>query len=274
MSSTQPGSYVMGHDDRERRRLALQARILNSITEHLLTRAGVAPGMRVLDLGCGIGEVSLLAARLVGSHGRVVGIDVDERALATARQSADQQGFANVTFVHGDLHTWTADDAFDATVGRHVLIHTPEPLKAVKRAFGMLRPGGVAIFQEYDFSVIQSAYPPVPLLDEVMRVFRDFFAKATRGNVGAQLFHLAVEAGFSAPDCRAEYPIDGGPQSPFYAWVVESLRSILPRAEALGLVRAADLEIDTLVSRLEQEVVSRKSSVPAPAMIGCFARRP
>jgi cyclopropane fatty-acyl-phospholipid synthase-like methyltransferase len=54
-------SYVMGHDDRERRRLGLQATIINPITEHLLQRAGLAPGMRVLDAGCGVGEVSLVA---------------------------------------------------------------------------------------------------------------------------------------------------------------------------------------------------------------------
>lgn len=51
MCAATAGSYVMGHDERERRRLALQARIINPITEHLLARAGLAHGMRVLDLG-------------------------------------------------------------------------------------------------------------------------------------------------------------------------------------------------------------------------------
>ena len=51
--------YVMGHDDRERRRLALQASILNPFTEQLLRRAGISTGMHVLDLGCGIGELFL-----------------------------------------------------------------------------------------------------------------------------------------------------------------------------------------------------------------------
>src|SRR5262249_1123434 len=55
-----PAQYVMGHDDRERRRLALQASILNPLTEQLLRRAGISTGTHVLDLGCGIGEVSLM----------------------------------------------------------------------------------------------------------------------------------------------------------------------------------------------------------------------
>jgi hypothetical protein len=126
----------------------------------------------------------------------------------------------------------------------------------------------VAVFQEYDFSVVHAAHPTLPLGDEIMRIFREFFAKAAHGNMGTQLFHLALEAGFVSPDCRAEYPIDGGAGSPFYPWFAESLRSILPRAEALGLVRAADMEIDTLAARLEQEAVARKVSVPAPCYVG------
>jgi cyclopropane fatty-acyl-phospholipid synthase-like methyltransferase len=81
----------MGYDDRERRRLAIQASILNPFTEQLLRRAGVASGMRVLDLGCGVGDVSMIAARLVGRYGRVTAVDTDESALATAWQRAQQQ---------------------------------------------------------------------------------------------------------------------------------------------------------------------------------------
>jgi SAM-dependent methyltransferase len=264
----------MGHDDRERRRLALQARMINPTTEHLLQRAGVASGMRVLDLGCGIGEVSFLVARLVGHHGHVTAIDVDAGALVIARQRAAELGLNNITFVQGDIHTWNTPTQFDATVGRHILIHTPDPLQVIKAAFGVLRPGGVGIFQEYDFSVSHAAFPALPLFDEVIRVFREVFAKVAHVNIGTQLFHLAIEAGFTTPDCRAEYPLDGGAGSPFYLWFAESLRSILPRAEALGLARAAEVDIDTLASRLEHETVTNKASFPAPVMVGCCARKP
>jgi len=57
MSESKP-DYVMGHSDRERRRLALQAAVLNPLTDSFLRRAGISAGMRILDLGCGIGEVS------------------------------------------------------------------------------------------------------------------------------------------------------------------------------------------------------------------------
>src|SRR5207342_852406 len=83
-----PATYVMGHDDRERRRLSLQASILNPLSDHLLRRAGLSAGLRVLDIGCGVGELSMVAARLVGRRGCVTGIDIDEGALALAAARA------------------------------------------------------------------------------------------------------------------------------------------------------------------------------------------
>ena len=102
MTETPPG-YVLGHTDRERRRLALQAAILNPLTDSFLRRAGVSAGMRVLDLGCGIGEVSLIAARLVGPHGQVHGIDLDPAALDIARTRIRSAGHDHVTFERVDL---------------------------------------------------------------------------------------------------------------------------------------------------------------------------
>jgi SAM-dependent methyltransferase len=264
----------MGHNDRERRRLALQASILNPLTEQLFLRAGISSSMRVLDIGCGVGDLSVLAARLVGRHGEVTGIDIDESALAMAGKRAQEQGFNNVTFVHSDACVYRADRPFDAVVGRHILIHAPDPLSVVRAAFSALNPGGIAVFQEYDFSVLHPSYPESPLRDRIFGIFRDFFCTATHGNIGTRLFNIFLQAGFSFPDCRVEYPIGGGPDSPFYELVAESFRSILPRAEALGLIRGDQIDVDTLTERLKEEAVSRRSCCAAPLMVGCFARKP
>src|SRR5215471_10861002 len=114
MSATTSSAYVMGHNDRERRRLAAQAVILGPFTEQLLRRGGLTSGMSVLDFGCGVGDVSLIAARLVGPSGRVKGLDIDEPALTIARQRALEQGLTNITFERtsvGDFHSQTPVDA-------------------------------------------------------------------------------------------------------------------------------------------------------------------
>ena len=56
-------------------RLATQARMFEGLTEDVLRHAGVGPGMHILDIGCGLGDVSFLAARLAGPNGSVMGID-------------------------------------------------------------------------------------------------------------------------------------------------------------------------------------------------------
>lgn len=66
---------MFGHSQREIRRLTDQAAMLRPITERLMQNVKIAPGMRVLDLGCGAGDVSMLAAELVGPTGEVLGID-------------------------------------------------------------------------------------------------------------------------------------------------------------------------------------------------------
>ena len=73
--------YVLGHSRPEIDRLQRQAEMLRPITERLLVAAGVEPGMRVLDIGCGPGDVSTLIADLVGPTGSVVGIDPSAEAL-------------------------------------------------------------------------------------------------------------------------------------------------------------------------------------------------
>jgi ubiquinone/menaquinone biosynthesis C-methylase UbiE len=69
----------------------------------ILAEAGIRPGMRVLDLGCGAGDVAFLAADLVGTDGSVVGVDHSAEALARARLRAEQHGLKQVQFVQGDI---------------------------------------------------------------------------------------------------------------------------------------------------------------------------
>ena len=262
----------MGHDDRERRRLALQASILNPFTEHLLRRAGISTGMRVLDLGCGVGDVSLLAARLVGRRGRVTSLDFDGQALNIVKERASAEKLTNIECIEGSVQDWNAGRRFDAVIGRHILIHSKNPSDVLQRSARMLEPRGLAVFHEYDFSIIHRAWPPAPLRDRTMEVFCRFFGATCFSNMGSRLWTLLVEAGFENPDCRAEYPIDGGSESIYFEWLTESMRSILPRAIALGIVSEGEIEIDTLEENLRGENRETLSCVPAPPMIGAFAR--
>ncbi len=87
----------------EERRLEAQARVIDPLTERLFRAAGLVPGMRVLELGSGAGDVSMLAARLVGREGAVVGVEFSAEAIATARRRVHEAGFRNVSLLEGDI---------------------------------------------------------------------------------------------------------------------------------------------------------------------------
>jgi len=267
--------YVMGHTDRERRRLALQASIQNPLTDNFLRRAGVSAGMRVLELGCGIGEVSLIAARLVGSHGGVHCIDIDEQALEIARGRVRSAGHDQVTFEKTDVTTHAPVQPYDAVIGRHILIHTPHAAAVVRKAIDMVHVGGLIAFQEYDLSYYPKGDPELPLMFWVEETLVEFFRRAVpRPNIGTQLFRLMQEAGLPPPECRLECLMDGGPHSPIYEWLAETLYSLLPRMEALGITNAAEVDINTLPQRLREEAVEKRGVVISPAIIGAFSRKP
>ena len=275
MSATTASAYLMGHTDHERRRLSLQASILNPYTHEFLRQAGLAPGMRVLDFGCGVGEVSMIAARLVGPHGHVTGIDIDRKALETAAAQARDNGFRHCSFEEGDAAHPRADGLFDAVIGRHILIHSRDPQAVVRNAVSLLRAGGVAAFQEYDFSFSAGGHPELPLIRRTVGMFHELFSRATpHPNIGMRLFRLMREAGLPHPVCRGDCAIDGGPQSLFYALLAETVRSLLPQLEALGIATASEIEIDTLETRIREETVANEGCIAAPMMIGAFARKP
>ena len=135
--------YVLGYTDREQLRLIWQARVLAPVTEHFLRDAGIGSGMRVLDIGCGMGDVAMIVAQLVGSAGRVVSIDLDQASIETAQRRASNMGLDNTTFYRADISTFTDVDPFDAIVGRLVLQFLPDTGATIGRSGGLLSPGGI-----------------------------------------------------------------------------------------------------------------------------------
>ena len=161
--------YALGRSEAETQRLILQHQIYGPLTRQFLIGAGVGPGMTVLDLGSGAGDVALLLADLVGPQGRVVGIDTNAEILDVARARVLAAGWSNVTLVEGDLHALPRDEEFDAVVGRWVLMYLPDPAAVLRAVAGRLRKGGLVAFQEGDLSNPPAPYPPVPLHEQVRR---------------------------------------------------------------------------------------------------------
>ena len=266
--------YAPGYSEEERRRLIEQAGFFGGFTERLFVDAGIGPGMRVLDVGCGVGDISLLAASLVGPEGAVLGVDRDSLALGHARERVSAMGLTNVDFVEGDIRELTFDEPFDAAVGRLVLMYLADPADTLRRIADLLRTGGIVAFQELTLAEGGLAYPEAPLLLRTGDLINETFRRAgTEMEMGLKLYSAFIAAGLPAPHMRAERPIGGGPDYPGYRWMAQITRSILPLMEQLGVASAEEIDVETLQERLRDEVAGSGGVVAMPTLMGAWARK-
>jgi SAM-dependent methyltransferase len=271
-TTTTTPTYVLGHSEHELQRLILQSRFLGELTEEVFRRAGIGEGMRVLDVGCGAGDVSLLLASMVGPAGAVIGVDRSPDAVRTARERAAAAGLSRVTFLEGDLVDVTLEEPVDAVVGRLVLLYLAEPATALQQLCRFVRPGGIVAFQEMEMTTSRSV-PSIPLFDLTMRAIVETFRRArVELDMGSRLFATFRAAGLPAPEMVLRARVESAADSPVYAYLTNTLRSLLPMAERLGVTTAAEVDIDTLAQRLCAEVVRSEAVVIPPSMIGAWTR--
>lgn len=245
----------------------------SEMTERLLIDAGVSSGMRALDVGCGRGDVSFLVARLVGEQGRVLGVDRDSRALATARERASELGLSRVTFAESDLSALSPEHGeFDCVVGRRVLMYQPDPVEAIRRLAGALRPGGVIVFQENDALIGPTSRVPLPLHERVHGwMWRTVAREGANIHMGFDLASVLEQAGLLVEQVRAEAIV----QTPeAHRAVGPILRAMLPRIVQHGVATEEELGFDTIDERLVEERRKANATYIGDIVFGAWARKP
>jgi SAM-dependent methyltransferase len=267
-------SYVLGASAGERQRLVQQAGYLQGVTEQVLRSAGIAPGFRVLDLGCGAGDVSFVAAHLAGASGSILGVDRDGLVLQLAKERAEQAGLSQVNFVEETVERFEPHEPFDAVIGRLVLIHQANPTALLARAAQWLKPGGVLAFIETDMSAGLRAVPEIPLFSQVGEWITGAFRRGgTHLDLGGHLYSTFLAAGLPGPTMRLFQVVGGGPQlRGLYQHYADTVRSLLPKIEAYGLATARDIGIDSLAERLENEIHAARAQVTSFPMIAAWTR--
>jgi SAM-dependent methyltransferase len=272
VQGSDPG-YVLGHSSDELDRLVKQAEQYEPFTTQFFRDAGIGGGMRVLDVGCGAGDVSFLARRMVGPTGRVVGVDQGPVAVATATRRARELGLDNVTFIVGDAQELKPDVSFDAVVGRLVLQFARDPSGVVRNVARHLRPGGVIAFQEVDWSGCRAS----PALATFSRCVDACVETIERSGadpyMGLKLYTAYAAAGLPAPDLYLHAGLGAGPDHAIYSSVARLVGTLRPRMDALGL-DTDDFDVDTLASRLSREAVAAGATVIWVSLIGAAARKP
>lgn len=268
--------YVLGNGQQEQERLKVQAGFLEKWTEQFFVLAGLRPGMRVLDLGCGMGDVALLAARIVGHKGSVTAIDRDDVIVEKARARAHRHGrAADIEFICTDVLNFDDSVPFDAVVGRYFLLYQRDPVVTLLHAAEQVRSGGIIVVHEMDFANPIRSYPDGTLFGRMCALIAETFHRSgCWADLGLHLTRLFLNAGLPWPQIKAEVPVGGEPGSYIYPWITETLRSLLPRMEQFGLASTAELGLDTLLARMEAEALARQAQLVGPLQFAAWARNP
>ena len=243
-----------------------------ALTERLLSDVGLEPGMRVLEVGCGTGDLTLLAAERVGCSGSVVGIDRSADVLVTARARAMSRGCSHVQFVEADASTYESEAAFNAVIGRLVLIHQSDPVRVLRHLAGQIRPGGAIAFME-PVMLPQVAWPARPLYSRAI----GWCVQALQGagltaSTGLHLHTLYEQAALPTPELRLEGAISAGADLPHARWLAETVQTLLPVMQQLGIVTPADVEIETLTDRLVAEAAESGGTACGIALVCAWSR--
>ena len=258
--------FGSGIGEDEVARLEAQGAAIAPATRMIFAEAGIRPGMRVLDIGCGAGDVTFVAADLVGRDGSVVGVDHSPDALARARLRATRRGLTQVQFVEGDIHDPAPGGPFDAIVERLVLWLVPDPAALLRRQATVLRPGGLVVPIEIDLSTMRSL-PETPGITQIKSWLVEAFAKAGLSMLGPRLRAVVEEAGLRPLGMVGVQPHFGYGDEVGLAYLVESMRIAEPVIVGTGVATAEEIGMETFAQRLRDEWEGTPRLVAASPML-------
>lgn len=270
--ATSGQGYVLGHDQNELERLRRQSDFYRDITATAIDVVGITPGMRVLDAGCGLGDVTMLLADKVGAGGAVFAVDKAPEAVAKTTQRAASN--AAIQVVQGDIDTIALDAPVDAVFGRLVLMHVGDQVRSLRNLAGQISPGGIIAFQEFDLGLTESV-PDVPLATHCHTIIEETFSRAgIDPRTGLRLHRQFMQAGLPGPEVWSLGRIEQAPAQASCEMLAGVVRTLLPMIEAMGTATSAEIEVDTLADRLMASATEVDAVVITPPLVTAWSRLP
>ena len=268
-SKSGDGEYVLATGAAAVHRLLMLHNIYSPVGRRVLLQAGLTPGMRVADFGCGIGAVTSMLAEMVGPSGSVTGIDANTAQLEQARDICQRRGFTNVSFQAADAcATELPRESFDLVYCRFLLLHLPDPASCLREMRDVLKPGGLLFVEDGDIASAGSIPPTI--LDKGVDLFvRLGPPRGLNYSLARDLYHLVKAAGFSDPEIEIHQPAI--PRGVNRSFLKRSVEEAGPALVATGLVTSDQLE--QMLAAMQEATENPDVLILAPRMSLVWARK-
>lgn len=255
MSTTAPSTaredYVLGTSEAEAARLGLQHQLWSAWAHHTWERCGIAPGMTVLDLGCGPGFGTFDLAQLVGARGMVYAVDESPAYIARLKEEAARRGLSNISAFVGDVQTLGAlpipAGSLDAAYERWVLCFVADPGAVVNGVARLLKPSGRFGVNDYFNYESMTLAPREPVFMKIIAaVGKSWRARGGDPDVVGRLPGLFARAGLEVTSLEVAQRIarppaaNHGTDSMMWSWPDTFFRLFVPTLVQTGFLAEQD----------------------------------
>jgi SAM-dependent methyltransferase len=262
-------SYVLATGEAATHRLRILHGLYGPGSRRVLLEAGLGRGMCVADFGCGVGLVTALLAELVGPEGHVVGLDSSAAQLAQARERMPTSS-TNIRFVEASATDSDLPRAsFDLVYCRFLLLHLPEPERALREMGALLKPNGILVCEDGDLTSAGSEPP------SALGAFADLWGRLgpARGvdyTLSRRLFQMVQAASFPAPEITFNQPVLARGENKRFLEL--SVAEAGPAFVDAGLITAEQLE--RTVAEMWRLNADETVLAVMPRMAQVWARKP
>ncbi len=272
MTSASSRGYALGASDAERARLIVQHDIYRGEAASLAEHVGLGRGSRAVDVGCGPLGVLDLFSELVGSSGRVVGLDSEPRMLDMARTTLAERDVTGVELVHGDLLDDDLEaESFDLAHERFLITNLPNPRGIVSSMTRLTKPGGYVALEDID-CISWICHPPHPSWGRLSAaLLTAWYAAGLDAYVGRKLPGLLREAGL----------VDIGLDAHVNVWMPgDRYHKTLPhfvrefRERILQLSDLTEQEFDRCLNELEEHLEQPTTFTLYNTLMQAWGRKP
>ncbi len=263
--------YMLATGERAASRLDLLERMFGPATRHLLSAIGLRSGMRVAEIGCGIGLTAQWVSTGVSPGGVVVGVDSSSEQLHIAEKSAREAGTTSLSFREGNAYeTGLPRNSFDLVYSRFLLCHLADPAKALEEMNSLLKRGGILVCEDHDDGGIFTE-PPTHAYKRLIEISETVNrSHGLDSYIGLKLPRLFYAEGFSQPDVNVnQIALLRGEEKRFWELTLREAAPAILAAHA----SSAD-ELDVICAEMRQIAQDESILLMLARVTQVWARKP